>query len=287
MAGLLNGPLRLAMRRFGWTTSWIGSIDAKAVVAARDGRLINILGDEELVAPEEAPLVVQLLGNDVGLLREAVALLERRVDAFDINLGCPLREVTRKGLGASLLEDPSKTTAMVRELAARSKRPVTAKIRVMPETDSQETVRLAQNLEAAGVAALVVHARQPAQGFSGRADWAALRAIRERLTIPVIANGGLTTAKDIASCCKQTGCSWVMVGAGAIRNPFLLMDYQRLAGDTAPAADAGPRLSDFANEYGRRLVSQSGAFARIFASPAGYLGHLTLRLRLALFIRRH
>lgn len=287
MAGILRLPVRLALRQFGWRTSWIGSIDARAVVAAGDGRLINILGKDEPIATEESPLVVQLLGNDVGLLSEAMALLEDRVDAFDLNLGCPLREVTREGLGASLLEEPSRTTDMICRLAERTRRPLTAKIRVMHGVGFREAVQFAEGLQGAGVAALVVHARPPNQGFSGPPDWGAIRAIRERLTIPVIANGGVQTVRDIASCSKQTGCSWVMVGSGVIRNPFLVQEYRRLVGGVKPGINNRARLTDFTAEYGRRLVSSRGAFARQFTSQAGYVGYLILRLRISLFVRRH
>ncbi len=287
MAGVLGVPLRLALRQFGWTTSWIGSIDASAVVAAGNGRLVNILGRDEPIAPEESPLVVQLLGNDVGLLSKAMALLEDRVDAFDINLGCPLQDVTRRGLGASLLEHPSKTTDMIRQLAGRTRRPLTAKIRVMREVGFQKTMQFAEQLEAAGVAALVVHARTADQGFSGPPDWTAIRVIRDRLSIPVIANGGIGTARDVMSCRAQTGCSWVMVGAGAIRNPFLAQEYRRLVGGATPGIGHKGRLADFAAEYGRRLTPLRRTFAPLLAYPLGYLGYLILRVRIMLFVGRH
>ena len=287
MAGVLNLPLRLALRQFGWTTSWIGSIDAGAVVAAGDGRLINILGRVEPIATEESPLVVQLLGNDVGALSEAMALLEDRVDAFDINLGCPLPQVTRKGLGASLLEEPSRTTDMIRRLAVRTRRPLTAKIRITRGVRFQETVRFAEQLESAGVAALVVHARTADQGFSGPPDWTAIRVIRDRLSIPVIANGGIGTAPDVMSCQAQTLCSSVMVGAGAIRNPFLALEYERLAHDEPPPKGGGSRLADFAAEYGRRLAGLRRTSGPLFTYPLGYLGYLILRIRIMLFVGRH
>jgi len=287
MAGILNLPLRLALRQYGWTTSWIGSIDAAAVAAAGDGRLINILGKDQPVAPEESPLVVQLLGNEVRQLSKAMALLEERVDAFDLNLGCPLQTVIRKGLGASLLEDSAKTTGMMRELARMTRRPLTAKIRLAPGGGSQGAVDLAQRLEAAGVAALVVHARTARQGFSGPADWSAIRAINERLTIPVIANGGIGTVRDVTSCREQTGCSWVMVGTGAIRNPFLNQECRRLAGGTAAGEGKRERLRDFAREYGRRLVSSQAGFPRRLACPVGVLAYAILRLRIVAFVGRH
>ncbi len=287
MAGLLSQPLRLALRRFGWTTSWIGSIDARAVVAAGDGRLINLLGKHEPIAAEESPLVVQLLGDDVGRMSEAMALLEDTVDAFDVNLGCPLRQVTRKKLGAGLLEAPSRVIGMIRQLTRRSRRPVTAKIRVVREEDFRTTVRFAEQLEGAGIAALVVHARTVDQGFSGLPDWTAIRVIRERLSIPVIANGGIASARDVVSCQSQTGCFWVMVGSGAIRNPFLALEYRQLVRDAPPDPDVERRLASFAVEYGRRLINPDSVRTTRLACPLGCLGYLVLRARIALFVRRH
>ena len=88
--------MRLAFREVGWGVSWIGSIDAGAVVAKGAGRLINILGKEEIVDPSERPLVVQLIGDDAGILSHAASLVEDEADVLDLNLGCPLHIATSK-----------------------------------------------------------------------------------------------------------------------------------------------------------------------------------------------
>jgi tRNA-dihydrouridine synthase B len=285
MAGIMTAARRLAFRRLGWPLCWVGSIDAHLTAVA--GRPMNILGREEEISPRESPLVVQLIAAKAAPLRRAAALLEDRVDAFDFNLGCPLRTAVSKGMGAALLEEPDRAVALLESLVSATAKPVTAKIRLSPSGSREATVDLARRLESAGAAALVVHARTAHQGFSGEVDRETVAAVKKALRVPVIASGGVRNAADVTAWLEETGCDAVMVGSGAVRNPFLALDY-RDSRSGRPPIERGPGdLAAFARLCLEESRPRAGRFAKPFRFTAALTDCLLRRLQTALFVRRH
>ncbi len=287
MAGILNRPLRLAFRKLGWEVSWIGSIDAAAVASVGDGRLINILGKEEATDPSERPLVVQLMGNDAGILSSAASCLEDKVDVFDLNLGCPLHIATSKKMGTMLMEDTSRMLALITSFVRNTRRPVTAKMRLLPGDRLQETVDLARRIEDTGVSGLILHARTPEQKFSGTVSWDALRMVKMKLSIPVIGSGGIQTVNDIVAIREYAHPDGVMVGAGAIRNPFLVIEHREYLTGNAPRRKTLRDTLRFASLYADVARAQKDGSSARTGMLAHYLQYLLLRLRLDLFVRRH
>jgi len=286
MAGILDRALRLSFREVGWGVSWIGSIDAETVAARGDGRLINILRKEEIVDPSERPLVVQLIGDDAGVLSRAASFLEDKADVFDINLGCPLHIATSRGLGAALLKDSEKMLNTLKSFVRSTTKPVTAKIRLLSVDKTQETVDLAKRIEDTGIAGMIIHARTPDQKFSGRAHWEALRRVKMNLTVPVIGSGGIQTVSDIFLLREYAHLDGIMVGAGAIRNPFLVREYNE---GTMGIPLHRNRLKDmlhFASLYAQFACGQKGRTSASLGSFMQHLHYLILRLRLELFVLR-
>mmetsp|Transcript_15864 Transcript_15864/g.52285 ORF Transcript_15864/g.52285 Transcript_15864/m.52285 type:complete len:200 (+) Transcript_15864:169-768(+) len=155
----------------------------------------------------DRPLVAQLAGHDASVLLAAGRLVQSHVDAVDINFGCP-QGIARKGrYGAFLLDEPELAISLVRALAEGLDVPVTAKVRLLPSVDA--SVALCRRMQEAGASALCVHGRTKEQNKhrSGPADWAAIARIVEALDIPVIANGGIATADDVAECLARTGAA--------------------------------------------------------------------------------
>ena len=287
MAGILDLPLRLTFRKFGWDMTCIGSIDADAVVAGKDGKLINIVGKEEQTSSHDRPVVIQLMGNNTDVMIEATHILEERADVFDINLGCPLKIATCKGWGVSLLQRPEKAIAMVKELTRATAKPFTAKIRILPQDNDNKILSFAKGLEEAGVSALIVHARTPLQGFSGEVDWNRVRLIKEELTIPVLGNGGIRSVQDILSCKESTGCDGVMIGCGAMENPFLARDFSRYVENGAVASTNNfAYLLKFVNEYALLSCALNGLSLRRYYCRR-LLHFFILRRKINVFVRRH
>ena len=286
MAGILDRALRLAFREVGWGVSWIGSIDAEAVATRGDGRLINILRKEEIVDPSERPLVVQLIGDDAGVLSRAASLLKDKADVFDLNLGCPLHIATSRGLGAALLKDSEKMLNTLKSFVRSTKKPVTAKIRLLSLDRTQETVDMAKRIEDTGISGLIIHARTPEQKFSGRADWEALRRVKMNLSIPVIGSGGIQTVADIVELRENAHLDGIMVGAGAIRNPFLVREYRERTIGIPPHRKGLKDMLNFASLYAQFACGQKGSTSASLGSFMQHLHYLMLRLRLELFVLR-
>ncbi len=168
----------------------------------------------------EHPAAVQIFGCDEPFLEKGAALaLERSgADVIDINMGCPVPKVANSGDGSALMRDPEKAA----RAAAAQGRPVTVKFRLGWDKGSINCVEFAKRMEDAGVSAVAVHGRTKTQMYSGTANWDYIRAVKEAVSIPVIANGDVFEAKDAVRILKVTGADMAMVGRGAFGNPWLL-----------------------------------------------------------------
>jgi len=178
--------------------------------------------------PEERPFAVQLFGGDPELMARAAALVAALpVDLIDINMGCPVRKVVKKGYGAALMKDMQRAEAIIRAVRAQVSLPVTVKFRSGWTSDQIIAPEFAAMAESAGAAAVVVHGRTWAQGFGGKADWEVIGEVKQKVSIPVIGNGDVLTRADALAMMAATGCDGVMVGRGALANPWLFGPDER------------------------------------------------------------
>ena len=174
------------------------------------------------IKPQEHPIGIQIYGNRVEAMVRAAQLAEEKgPDFIDINLGCPVKKVALKGAGAGLLKDVPQMVAISKAVARAVEVPVTAKTRLGWDADSIEIVDVARRLEEVGIEAIAIHGRTRAQGYKGRADWEWIARVKEALSIPVIGNGDVTEPQHAKEMFDQTGCDAVMIGRGAIHNPWL------------------------------------------------------------------
>lgn len=177
---------------------------------------------------EERPLVFQIFDNDPErLLKASLMLQEYEPDILDINMGCSMRRISGRGAGAGLLRTPQTVAAIFQNLTRNLQVPVSAKIRLGWDADSLNYGLIARIVEENGGALLAVHGRTRAQGYGGQADWDAIAHIKQLVKIPVIANGDVRTVQDIDAIQAHTGCDGVMIGRGAIGNPWIFDRMQR------------------------------------------------------------
>jgi nifR3 family TIM-barrel protein len=187
--------------------------------------------------PEERPFAVQLFGSEPELMARAAAIVSQGpVDLIDINMGCPVRKVIKKGCGAALMKDPQRAEAIIRAVCARTVLPVTVKFRSGWTEESINAPQFAAMAEASGAAAVTIHARTWVQGFGGRADRTVIRAVKEAVSIPVIGNGDILSHGEAVAMVAETGCDGVMVGRGASLAERLpvIERYLQLAGAFLP-----------------------------------------------------
>ena len=151
----------------------------------------------------------------------AVRAAEIGAKIVDVNMGCPVKKVTKNSAGSALLRSPERAASIVKEMSEASGLPVTVKIRAGWDEDSVNCVEVGQAVQEAGCAAIAIHARTRKQGYTGKADWTLVTELVDSLTIPVIGNGDVYTALDARRMLSETGCEAVMIGRGALGNPWI------------------------------------------------------------------
>ncbi|QPN62824.1 tRNA dihydrouridine synthase DusB [Synechococcus sp. CBW1004] len=227
----------------------------------------------EELAGEAGPIGVQLFDHRPDGMAEAA----RRAEAsgaflIDINMGCPVKKIARKGGGSGLIREPELAARIVATVAAAVSVPVTVKTRLgwcgAPDgaDTTAEAVRWCRRLEEAGARMLTLHGRTREQGFKGQADWSAIAAVKQALRIPVIANGDIHGPDDALRCLQITGADGVMVGRGTMGHPWLVGQIDAaLSGRPVPPAP-GPRARlELAAEQLQALVASRGDHGLLIA----------------------
>ncbi len=238
LAGITDRSFRSVCRRLGAGMVFSEMISAEAV-GHNSAKTWNLATFDQ----EERPIGLQIFSHDPETLAQATAQLEDlKPDAFDLNFGCPVKKVVRRGAGAGFLEDLERLTTAVQWVVDATRRPVTVKLRSGPSHDRLNAVEVAQRSQEAGASAVTVHARTTSQGFRGRADWDIIARVKKAVTIPVIGNGDIRSPDDMMRMLEQTGCDAVMIGRGCLGNPWLF-DACRAAlqGETWQPPDAAAR----------------------------------------------
>jgi tRNA-dihydrouridine synthase B len=232
------------------------------------------------LADDDRPTAIQIYGANPDLLLAAARIAEQAGPPFiDINCGCWIPAIARRGAGAGWLRDPAAMVEMARRIATAVALPITVKTRIGwgPESE-MPIVDLARRLEDAGIAALTIHCRTAAVGHNGPADWSWARKAQKVVSIPVVVNGDIRTADDVVRALDETGCAAVMVGRAAISHPWIFREARaRLAGHVA-----APPTDDERRELYRQLtearVASRGERAGVAAAKRhiGILGaHVT------------
>ncbi|MBI4983611.1 tRNA dihydrouridine synthase DusB [Candidatus Woesearchaeota archaeon] len=225
MAGVTDVAFRLLCRKYGAGLAVTEMISASAL--ARGNRATLSMID---VVPEEKPRVIQLFGQNTTDLVLSAKLCANKCEIIDLNFGCPAAKVIRQGAGSALLARPSKVKEIVQAVSSAVDIPITCKIRLGINSRRINVLKIAQICEEAGVSMITVHARTQRQGYTGKADWKWIKAVKEKVSIPVAGNGDVKTVEDYARMKRETNCDLVMIGRGAIGNPYLfrqIKDYQK------------------------------------------------------------
>ena len=223
MAGVSDPALRLQCKRMGagLVVTEFTSIHS---IVARNGRLQDggTVGDFIEYSDEERPLSVQLFGSDIEALAKAARIVEPHFDIIDYNMGCPAPHITQQMAGGALLQEANLTRQIFETLVGAVRKPVTLKIRAGVTDASRFLFRdIARIAEDEGIEMITLHPRTVSQGYSGRADWGLIRELKGITGLPVVGNGDILTPEDAKAMIDGTGCDYVMVGRGAMGNPFL------------------------------------------------------------------
>lgn len=224
----------------------------------------------------ERPLGMQLFGSDPGAMGRAAAILsDLEPDFIDINMGCPVPKVVTKEAGAALLRNKPLLFDLARAVVEGARVPVTAKIRSGWDRESADIERTGEVLESAGVSAIAIHARTRSERFEGRANWNDITRLKRAVSVPVIGNGDVRTGEDARRMLEETGCDGVLIGRGAVGNPWVFDEARRVLAGRPALRPSRAEVIGLAIEHLRRSVERKGL-------PRGLL---EMRKTLACYVR--
>ncbi|MBI5933153.1 MAG: tRNA-dihydrouridine synthase family protein [Chloroflexi bacterium] len=222
MDGYSDWPFRSICRGLGSAMSYTEFVDVKKVLSRSKQP-----GKKFYFEEAERPIAFQLYGDDPDeILEAALKVQELRPDIIDINMGCPAKTVARRGAGVGMMRSPLKIARAFRKLSAALEIPVTGKIRLGWD-DYQSYKLIARIVEENGGALIALHARTKEQRYAGHANWDAIAEVKSLVKIPVIGNGDVRKVEDIARMKQYTNCDAVMIGRGAIANPWIFAGLDR------------------------------------------------------------
>ena len=247
MEDVSDYPFRMVCRALGADVVYSEFISSEALIreAAKAFKKMTI-------RQEEHPIGIQIYGNRVEAMVKAAQIAEEKEpDFIDINFGCPVKKVALKGAGAGLLLDIPLMIKICEEVVKHTELPVTAKTRLGWDSDSIVIKDVARQMESVGIEALTLHARTRAQGFKGEAEWSWIKEVKESVKIPVIGNGDVTKPEQVKDMFEQTDCDAVMIGRGAIHNPWIFRQSKSYlnTGVKEPEADLKERIQILKDHY--------------------------------------
>ncbi len=231
MAGVTDYAFRKIARRYGASYCVSEMVSSKAI-HFKDRKTADLAE----IKDDDRPLGIQIFGSDPKIMAESAYLLstatyehrknDNTPNIIDINMGCPVKKIVSAGDGSALLKSPALCEEIIRETVNASQVPVTVKIRAGWDKDSINCVEIAKIAESSGAAAICVHGRTREQMYEPYADWSYIKAVKDAVSIPVIGNGDIFSAADAVRMIEETGVDSLMIGRGAMGNPFIFDEIQ-------------------------------------------------------------
>ena len=218
MAGVTDLAFRTICREMGAGLTYTEMVSSKALVY-QDGKTCGLLE----LGEGEHPAGAQIFGSDASCMADAAAraLELSGADFIDLNMGCPVGKVVKSGDGCALMRDPDNAMRIIEAVVNAVGCPVTIKIRKGWDSGHANAVGFSQMAEASGVSAITVHGRTRTQMYSGKADWDIIREVKNAVSVPVLANGDVFDAEDAVRILRYTGADMVMIGRGAMGDPWI------------------------------------------------------------------
>lgn len=220
LAGITDAPMRRICREMGASLVYSEMVSGKGLYYG-DKKTEQLL----TIYDEEKPVAYQVFGSEPDIMAYTAKTLDERANAIlDVNMGCPVPKIVKNGEGSALLKNPDLIYDIVSSMTKNTSKPVTVKIRIGFDEKTINAVETAKAAEAGGAAAVAVHGRTREQFYSGTADWNQIALVKKAVNIPVIGNGDVVDGETGMSMLEETGCDFVMIGRGALGNPWIFKE---------------------------------------------------------------
>jgi tRNA-dihydrouridine synthase B len=217
LAGVSCTAFRMLCKENGAGLIYTQMIDTEIISGKTSNEVKQFLNIQDT----ERPVTVQLIGSEKNILVKAVHAIEEFADIIDLNIGCIEEDYLQKGCGAALLKDLPKLETLLRAMVETTEKPVTAKIRIGWDNQNINGVKVSQLLESSGIHAVCIHGRTVDQHYAGKVNWTIMKQIKEKVKIPVIANGDVTSHASGLALLQKTGCDLVMIGREVQHCPWI------------------------------------------------------------------
>ena len=222
MAGVNDLPFRIICKKYGNPGLVCNEMVSAKAICYNDEKTKSMLVTND----QERPVSMQIFGHEPDSMATASIEVSKMADIIDINFGCPAPKVVKNGDGSKLLENIELIGEIVKAVVEKSDKPVTAKIRKGWSNENIVAVEVAKVIEAAGAKMIAVHGRTRNEFYSGKADWDIIKEVKNNVSIPVIGNGDIFSAQDAKAMFEQTGCDGIMIGRGALGNPWIFREIK-------------------------------------------------------------
>jgi tRNA-dihydrouridine synthase B len=220
MAGITDHAFRNFMRKLD-ASSVITELVSASGIEYKSARTMQLMSFDEC----QRPIGIQLFGEDPELLAKAAQVAEASgCDFVDLNFGCPVPKVVKKGAGSAMLKDPVMMQKVLHAVKNAVKIPVTIKIRTGWDSTTRNAIEICNIAANEGISWVAIHGRTRAQGYSGLADWDFITDVKAKAQLPILGNGDILTPRQAILRLEQSGCDGVMIGRGCLKNPFIFMD---------------------------------------------------------------
>ncbi|MCB0281568.1 MAG: tRNA dihydrouridine synthase DusB [Calditrichaeota bacterium] len=247
MEDVSDYPFRMICKKLGADVMYSEFISSEALIRDAEKAFKKMT-----IKPEEHPIGIQIYGNRIEAMVEAAQIAEEKgPDFIDINFGCPVKKVALKGAGSGLLQDVPKMIKMCEAVVRSVELPVTAKTRLGWDAETIQIVDIAKQMESVGIEALAIHGRTRAQGYKGEADWEWIARTKEAVKMPIIGNGDVIEPEQAIRYFDKYGVDAVMIGRGAIHNPWIFRDAKafRTTGTVPEPASLSERIDTLKEHY--------------------------------------
>ncbi len=268
LAGVSDRAFREVCRAEGAEYTVSEMVSAKALCYEQKSRKLLRTAPLASVFTNEMPMAVQLFGSEPEFLAEAAKMIEERSyngcisdtppAAIDINMGCPVHKVVSNGEGSALMKDPVRAAEIVRAVTDAVKLPVTVKIRTGWDHESKNAVEMALRLEDAGASLIAVHGRTRADMYAPGVDYESIARVKESVSVSVVGNGDIYTARDALHMLSETGCDGIMVARGALGNPFLFAEIRAALEGTEYKSPSWNKRFSTALSQVERMIEEKG-----------------------------